>query len=120
MGDGAAICFTFTPFPGVILQFGHGGHRTFPACGCDVCDDDPLEEAERMAEVVAVVVAGRFTETRYHRRLTTDIYESVMHSGQGSTVRGKGPIGTDVDPLMPVGTTQWARWTLLPSPAAPT
>jgi len=111
LGGGAPITFTFTPFPGVMMMFGHDGHGSFPACGCDACDDDPVVEADRMTEVVADVVAGGFTETRHRHILRADVYESLLRSVVGGTVCLKGPVDSDLDPLMPPGITRWPPWT---------
>jgi hypothetical protein len=109
---GAPIVFTFTPFPGIMVRFGYGGWGSYPACGCDICSEDPGEEAERMRYVVGDVVAGGFFETRVRRRWRDDTYESrlVSRTRDGFTTQ-RGDIDPDTAARMPHGTTRWPTWT---------
>jgi hypothetical protein len=110
VGGGAPLTLTLTSFPGVDLHFGYHGHRSYPACGCDACDEDPLEEAGRLAADMADVVAGGFVETRHRRILDVDIYESLLTRRDGSgRVRNQRPM-PDLGPEVPVGTTDWPPW----------
>lgn len=54
----ATVTITFTDFPGVRLDAGHSVAHLVPMCGCDACDDDPADEAERVEQELRDVVAG--------------------------------------------------------------
>jgi len=113
---GAPLTITFTPFPGISLRFGYHGHDVFPRCGCDACNEDPSDEAQRMAKVVSVVVAGGFTETRRRRVFRSDTYESrlIRSDDQGWYGAGPSPIDLDGGDKMPRGTTDWSPWSPVP------
>ena len=108
-GAGSPLTFTFTPFPGVGVRFGHAGHAMFPSCGCDACDDDPVEESDDLAEVVAVVIAGGFRESRHRPVVGRDRYETVLQREDGTTRSIRSIDRRDL-PSVPLGTTTWAPW----------
>lgn len=62
-GGGAPIAVAFSRFPGLHVRFGRWVRRAFPACGCDACDEDPLEEARQFQSLIEEVTAGRFRES---------------------------------------------------------
>ena len=113
---GAPITFTFTPFPGIMTRFGHGGQAAFPACGCDACDEDPTAEAYRMAGIVADVVAGGLSESRNHRMLRQDTYEWRLTrlDGSGSIAIGPAPVEAELAGHLPSGSTRWVAWSSVP------
>jgi hypothetical protein len=58
----APLTFGFTSFPGVVLHIGALVDSTFPACGCDACDDDMLWLVGQLEWTVWVVVTGGASE----------------------------------------------------------
>jgi hypothetical protein len=58
----APLTFGFTSFPGVVLHMGALVDSTFPACGCDACDDDMLWLVDQLEWTVWVVVTGGASE----------------------------------------------------------
>jgi hypothetical protein len=58
----APLTFGFTSFPGVVLHIGALVDSTFPACGCDACDDDMLWLVDQLEWTVWVVVTGGASE----------------------------------------------------------
>ncbi|CAN5860292.1 hypothetical protein BH23ACT2_BH23ACT2_12330 [soil metagenome] len=110
---GSVITFTFTSHPGVMVSYGHAGSDAFPRCGCDACDEDPGEEAKRMADVVRDVVSGGFTETRTRRRLRADAYESRLDAHDPSGWSGRdGTVDAEANrAAVPIGTTRRPAWT---------
>lgn len=61
--DAAPLAVAFTAFPSLVVRAGRWCVASFPACGCDACDEAPDEEAARFDDLVAHVVAGHFTES---------------------------------------------------------
>lgn len=110
-GGGAPITFTFTAFPGVMVQYGHRALASFPSCGCDLCDEDPAEGSARLEELLADVIAGGLTETRHRRMLGADAYESDLASHDGRGRQGStGMLEAEYERVVPIGTTRWAPW----------
>jgi hypothetical protein len=103
----ASILLVFTTFPGILLRFGHCATETFPACGCDACDETAEEETERLREVIGCVVAGRFQE-RLGWRGADDRWEVWSERGRS----GRGGIGTCAEslPRRLRRTTSWKPW----------
>ncbi|SMG19802.1 DUF6226 family protein [Agreia pratensis] len=58
----APLTFAFTSFPGVVLHMGALFDSTFPACGCDACDDDVLWLVDQLEWTAQVVVNGGGSE----------------------------------------------------------
>lgn len=110
LGGGAPVTVATTPFPGVIITFGHNGRATFPRWGCSECDEDPNEEATRLADTVRDIAAGGLTEARRRRLLRIDFYDCRIARRDGSGEwRSSGPLGPDASPV-PVGVTHWPSW----------
>lgn len=108
---GAPLTFGFTPFPGLVVRFGFCGEASFPSCGCDGCDEDPADEARRMAELVGVVVAGGLSESRLARMEGPDWYDSKLCDETGcSSQRRSLPDFPGAEEL-PLDTTDWEPWT---------
>lgn len=61
---GAPIAIAFTTFPSLVVRYGRWHVVSFPACGCDACDETTADEARRLGCEIAHVVAGRFREER--------------------------------------------------------
>ena len=61
-GDGADLVVVRTDFPGVYLRAGRWTHASFPACGCDACDEQVDDAIERLEDFVGDVSSGRFGE----------------------------------------------------------
>lgn len=107
---GTTVVFTFTPFPGLMVGFGHNGHESFPACGCDLCAENPQQEVARLAELVRDVVAGGFSETVARGRRVAR-YECNLVSPDGAKrTQLRRVQGTDRP--QPAGTTSWPAWTV--------
>ena len=108
--SGAQLVIAVTAFPGVRLYFGHWCRTAAPVCGCDACDEDADDAIATLREVVANVVAGRFSErlTRHPRRLWT--------------ARGHGSGWTALDEetferlaaAAPPGEHEWPPWPTRP------
>jgi hypothetical protein len=60
--DAAPIGIIFTPFPGLNVRLGHWHSSSFPACGCDACDESPDEQIPQLDWLVDQVTNGRFRE----------------------------------------------------------
>jgi Family of unknown function (DUF6226) len=58
----APLTFVFTEYPGVIVHAGVLHDFSFPACGCDACDETAESEADRLEMLVLAVAAGGYSE----------------------------------------------------------
>lgn len=58
----AELSFRLTDFPGVVVRFGRWHEESYPACGCDACDEDPDHLFEDLRQKVGSLVDGRFSE----------------------------------------------------------
>lgn len=111
-GGGAPITVTFTPFPGVMIHFGHQASEAFPACGCDGCDEEPDEVVAELLGLVRTVVAGGLTERRIRRLWQRDLSSHHLVMADGTELsRGHGDLPDDAARRMPVGITRWPAWT---------
>lgn len=81
---GAPLGFMFTAFPGVVVRVGEWGVRAFPACGCDACDEPPIEVVERLNDFVDAAIEGTYEEELTKRMLT---YRYPSRRGALSTER---------------------------------
>ena len=61
--DGAPVAIAFNASPGLEVRVGCWVTDGFPSCHCDACNEMPVEEFERLTELVSDVVAGRFRES---------------------------------------------------------
>ena len=109
-GGGASATVVWTSFPGVGLVVGHASRFTFPACGCDACDEDPGDEAERLRRTIGAVTSGGFSETRKRRHVGRDVYRTDLRHNDGSEQWGLGEIDEYAGARVPQGTTTWPRW----------
>jgi Family of unknown function (DUF6226) len=68
--DPAAAPFTvvFTDFPGIVARCGRWSVERYPVCGCDACDEDAVEAAERMRSLLTAVAASGFHESMTRTR----------------------------------------------------
>lgn len=60
--DAAPLTFAFTPYPGIELHAGAVTDRRYPVCGCDACDEGPLELLDELEQDVAAVITGGLGE----------------------------------------------------------
>jgi hypothetical protein len=60
--DGAPIAISFSGFPGIHIRFGRWYTRSFPACGCDACNESAEEEAKNLKRLTESVITGCFQE----------------------------------------------------------
>jgi hypothetical protein len=83
--DAAPLVIAITSFPGVIARFGRWHIEAFPRCGCDACDEDPLDLVEQVQGDVRALVEGRFREAivgRFRPGLTYAVAgHGPSHSG---------------------------------------
>lgn len=114
----APMTFVFPERPGVIVHAGVLHDFTFPACGCDACDETAASQADRLELLVLAVPAGGFSETYpvgWRRWLAYSLSAadgSAQESGQGDT----GPLPRDRLRLgqaqlrqVPAGWLPWPR-----------
>jgi hypothetical protein len=52
-----------------VIRFGAWGQEAFPLCGCDACNEEPVEEIERMDRLVEATIAGGYRERMTRRWL---------------------------------------------------
>ncbi|MDR1431400.1 MAG: DUF6226 family protein [Propionibacteriaceae bacterium] len=62
------LTFAFTSFPGVVLRSGFFSEETFPSCGCDACDDDLADCAEKLENAALGAATGLLRESVEKRR----------------------------------------------------
>jgi len=62
---GEPMTIVFTSFPGVVVYSGSRLVESFPACGCDACDDSVDQVADRMQERVLSLASD---DHRWSRR----------------------------------------------------
>lgn len=105
---GATVVVTFTSFPGLLVGFGHNGHERFPACGCDLCAENPQQEVERFAALVRDVVGGGFSEALVRGRRVAR-YECNLVGPDGA-MRTQLRRVQQSDRPQPAGTTRWPGW----------
>jgi hypothetical protein len=67
---GAPLVVLITGLPGIIARCGEWTQVSFPECGCDACDEQPVEVIERLRRLIDATVSGRFAEelTRHELR----------------------------------------------------
>ena len=58
----APLVIACSSFPGLLVRAGGYYQRAFPGCGCDACDENPEEEADRFRRLVDAVTTGHFRE----------------------------------------------------------
>lgn len=62
-GGGTHLTVALDRFPGVRLRYGRtGGSGHYPQCGCDACDEQVDEAADRLHATVQQLVAGTYSE----------------------------------------------------------
>ena len=102
---GAPLTIGFTTFPGLIVRYGQWHVEAYPACGCDACNEDPVDLIERFRERVAVVVSAGFNESlsyRWRRSVLVVDFGGV----RAETIRPRGR-GEAVGPS---GVRSWPPW----------
>ncbi|KQS66016.1 hypothetical protein ASG41_11580 [Modestobacter sp. Leaf380] len=96
----AELVVVWTDFPGVRVRAGRYLEESFPSCGCDACDEDPVDLAEDLETLVASTVDG-------------DLVEEVTGGWRGGLVRvawaGRSQ-GQQTGRSTPRGRTAWAAW----------
>lgn len=60
--EAAPLTVAFTGFPGLTVRFGRWHVESFPSCGCDACNEDPVELGDQLRQSVSDLVRGRFSE----------------------------------------------------------
>ena len=85
----AQVTVAFTTFPSLLVRFGRWHIESFPACGCDACDETAEAEVERFSWMVTQVVDGRFRESTL-ARLGRGFYQTYeLWSLQGERQSGE-------------------------------
>jgi hypothetical protein len=107
-GPGPTLTLTLTAFPGVVITFGHNGHESFPACGCDLCAEEPEVEVARMRELVGDIVERGFSEVIVVGRRVSR-YECTLVGADGS-LRTQLRRARHTDRPPPAGMIRWPGW----------
>lgn len=81
----------FTGAPGLTLRLGRWWTETLPACGCDVCDEDPAQLVETLHTQAAALVEGGLWE-RVRRGVGGSWFETRL-IGIGVQADREGPLG---------------------------
>jgi hypothetical protein len=58
----APLTLALTGFPGVFMRVGTWRQGAYPHCGCDACDEAPVDAVAQLHQDVDNAVAGRITE----------------------------------------------------------
>lgn len=74
VSEAAPLAVAFTSFPSVIVHCGRWHVTGFPSCGCDACNENAADEAERLDDLAGKVVAGLFAEEIRIPRLFGDAW----------------------------------------------
>jgi hypothetical protein len=108
----ASLGVAFTDFPGVILRLGRWYQEVLPECGCDACDEDPLELVSDLRAHAGALVEGGLWE-RVHRRLTGSWSEARLVGPDFSTSQ-QALLGARVARAARLdgfaAAVQWAPW----------
>jgi hypothetical protein len=90
-----ALTVAFSRFPGLVVRFGEWHVEAYPACGCDACDEDPLELVHKLDEHAHDLVTGQFNEsigkgrkTWLSFRFSTSSGASLLHEEEPPLPRG--------------------------------
>lgn len=111
---GVPLAFLFTGFPAVLVRFGTWGEEAFPSCGCDACDEDPTEVADRLTRLVQCAVDGNYREQLTRRWLDRSF------SGPWGTERRRGRLlRAERHRLGPRGLHDWPPWPSRPPVGGP-
>jgi hypothetical protein len=81
----------FTGVPGLTLRLGRWWTETLPACGCDVCDEDPAQLVETLRTQAAALIEGGLWE-RVRRGVGGSWFETRL-IGIGVHAAREGPLG---------------------------
>jgi len=92
-GPGAPVTLICTNFPGVHVAFGESHTWGYPICGCDACNDDPVDLAEELEADVFAVVRGHFTEYRNRKGETGYRVDYVHVERRGDGYKAGTPSG---------------------------
>jgi hypothetical protein len=87
--DGAPITVVYTGFPGIAVRAGVLHDWYFPACGCDACDQPPVDAAGDLERLLFAVAAGGFQESAGRGRIEHSLAaDGWSNSGWSSVDRG--------------------------------
>jgi hypothetical protein len=111
----APLTFAFTSFPGVVLHVGALFDSTFPACGCDACDDDFLWLVDQLEWTVRAVVSGGISERIDAKPDDWFEYRLQNDAGMESARRRLGEVPAErvevARGILPASGT-WSAWPL--------
>ena len=116
--EGAPITMGVSAFPGVVLKAGvWTPASSFPACGCDACDESGQDAVDSLLEELAAIVHGGFSEHLSARGL-----ESVWDHGDRRR-SSTAPLGRSerraLAMLAPAGERRWPAWPLRSASVTP-
>lgn len=103
--DAAPVTFAFTTFPGVVVHVGQWRTAAYPNCGCDACDENPVEVIEQLRRDIEAITAGRVAESWDGARLSV----STVYSN-GSTSSGWSLVERDRHLYGEPGDHAWGPW----------
>jgi hypothetical protein len=104
--DGAGgVTFAFTDFPAVITRAGQWRIVAYPHCGCDACDEDPVEVIEQLRNDIEALTAGRVSE----RWDGTGLHTAVTYAG-GFSQSGWSLVEQDRELFGVPREYNWAPW----------
>ena len=106
--DAAPVMIALTPSPGVYVQFGRWEQRSYPSCGCDACDEDPVELVRLLRVEVRAVVAGNFREELrrgLRARKTMELWGDGWRSAHYGSVKRR-----EMKRLGQPGRHEWRPW----------
>lgn len=99
-GAAAPLVIVWTNFPGITIVAGAHGRETFPACGCDACDDDVERLIEDLRDALATVAAGGYQEyVAYPGQRSGPTFPFGTAAGRTRLARARGPRGPSWDRL---------------------
>ncbi|WP_189080393.1 DUF6226 family protein [Mangrovihabitans endophyticus] len=73
----APLSIAFTEFPSLMMRFGRWYDLSLPQCGCDACDEDPVELIGEMRTQIEALAEGGLWE-RVHRSVGGSVAQARL------------------------------------------
>ncbi|MEU8815604.1 DUF6226 family protein [Actinoplanes sp. NPDC048796] len=86
----APLAVAFTDFPGLVVRLGRWWVEALPACGCEVCEEDPAHLVDMLRKQAFALVEGGLWE-RVRRGVDGSWFETRL-IGVGVNGRREGPL----------------------------
>ncbi|XVU25853.1 DUF6226 family protein [Actinoplanes sp. CA-054009] len=86
----APLAIAFTEFPGIVVRLGRWWDEALPACGCEVCEEDPAQLVDALRKQAFALVEGGLWE-RVRRGVGGSWFETRL-IGVGVNGRREGPL----------------------------